>query len=197
MRICATAKASPTAASIRHVDNRTCKRLQSCSKVVDFILRKYPSDRASAEFDAAWLQYKLTAKMTPHQYAESILIKSGKVDNVWDKRTLDNASREELDFLTCRSFSNYWAQNPRSNTEHNTFIADSLLSIENVGGITLKFNQNTTNKESPTAETSGVNHLRVKILNQIPPLQLPFVAHDIDPLQNQCYTFIQWTVVTL
>lgn len=65
--MCSTDISSSVATPVRNAESRYYKRLQSNPEIENYILEKFLTDKAIAEFDAAILQYVQLAKMTPQQ----------------------------------------------------------------------------------------------------------------------------------
>lgn len=138
--MCATGKSSPFAASTRNVDNRSRKLLRSYLEVVNYMLKKFATDKAIAEFDAAILRYIQQANMTPEQHANHLVAISGRVAHIRDILI------ESVDPSICSSLKHHCAQNAQTDITDIVFQAVSLLFIPKGANATATNNQNTCNQ---------------------------------------------------
>lgn len=65
-RMCAEDRTAPLAATVRNNKIRPRKRLRSYPEVAKYLLKKYATDAAIAEYDATILRYMQPASMTPN-----------------------------------------------------------------------------------------------------------------------------------
>lgn len=73
--ICAKNRSTPLVASVRS-EPRSRKLLRCCPEDVNYLLRKYATDQAIAENDAAILRYMQPSSMTPQQFADDLQLLS-------------------------------------------------------------------------------------------------------------------------
>lgn len=69
-RMCAEDRTAPIMASVRKIDSRSRKLIWCCLEVVNNLLKRYATDQAIVEYDAAILRYVQPAHRSPHQYAD-------------------------------------------------------------------------------------------------------------------------------
>lgn len=101
------AKSFSIAALMRNVDNRFCKLLQSYSDVANYLLQKFATDQAIAEFDSAILLYIHPANITLQQYPDDLVTKSWTVANVLDEGPMNDIFTERVDSLSRYSLTQY------------------------------------------------------------------------------------------
>lgn len=89
-RMSAADKSSLFAASVGNADARPRKLLRSNAEVVKYLLKKFATHQAIAEFDVAIMLYMQKATMTPQQYTYVSVAKPWKLVDVYDKRTFNN-----------------------------------------------------------------------------------------------------------
>lgn len=84
-RMCVEDNSTATTALVHNNDVRLRKILRSYPETVNYLLKKFATDEATAEFEAAILRYKKQSNMTPHKYVEGLVAKSCKI--VWDNES--------------------------------------------------------------------------------------------------------------
>lgn len=83
--MCAEDRFAPLAALLRNNQHQSRKLLRSYLEAVNYLLRKYASDKANAEFDGAILRYMQTANMTFQQHADNLIAKSRTFADFYDE----------------------------------------------------------------------------------------------------------------
>lgn len=87
------------------------------------LFKEFATYRAIAEYVAVILCYMKKHKMTPHQYADNLVVIFCKVFNVYDKGTLNSVFFEEVEASIRYSRLHYWAQNPKADLTEVAFLA--------------------------------------------------------------------------
>lgn len=108
--------------------------------MVNRLLRKYATNQAIAENGAAILRYVQLSYVNPQHYANELIVKSCKVAEVFDERTLNDMSIEIVDASIMHSLRKYCRTNPHEILMDIALQAESLLYIlkgsgNNVTGI--------------------------------------------------------------
>lgn len=72
-RMVAKDKFTPITVSVRNYDTRSRKLHCPCPEVANYLLKKFPSDQAIAEADAAIFLYMQPSNTTPQQYPDDLV----------------------------------------------------------------------------------------------------------------------------
>lgn len=72
-----------------------------------YLLKKYDTDEAIAEYDAAILWYMQRTNMNPQQYADDLVSKLCKIADVYNEGILNDAVIKGVDTLIHRSLRLY------------------------------------------------------------------------------------------
>lgn len=96
-RMSAQDRLSSFATSVRNEEPRTQELLRFCLEVVNYLFKKYATDRATAKNDAAILRYAPSPKLSPQQYVDKLIAKSCKVADIYDEGTLNDVLIEGVD----------------------------------------------------------------------------------------------------
>lgn len=99
-------------------------------EILTFLMKKFATDPAMAEFDTAVLRYMQPANMTTQQYADVQLTNTCKVVDMYDESTLKDVFIGGMDLSIRHSLRQSWAQNPQADVAEIEFQAKSLLSIQ-------------------------------------------------------------------
>lgn len=164
-RVCATDKSSSISASVRNVENRFRKLLQSYPDEVTYFLKTFVTDQATAKFYAAILRYMQPAYMKPQQYAHDLVANTCIVADVYDEYTLNVVFTEGVDPSIRHSPRHFWAQNPQADLTDNTFQAESLLFIQKGVTIMSTTNQNTRSQGKTHNRKPWNNHYSANIVS--------------------------------
>lgn len=92
----ATDRSCAIAITVRNIDNQSRKLSETYPEGKNYLLEKFATYHAIAEFDNAMLQYMQFSDLAPLHYAGKLLVKSCKVANVSDGDTLKDVSIEGL-----------------------------------------------------------------------------------------------------
>lgn len=92
-----------------------------------YLLKKYATDQAIAEIDAAIQCYVHLSNMTSQQYGYDVIDESFKVADAYDKSTLNDVFIESLDASIRHSLCSLWPSNAQADLTDIAFEARSLL----------------------------------------------------------------------
>lgn len=111
-------------------DTRSGKSFRSYPEAVKFLLKKYVTDQAIVEYDAAILRYMQSSNVTRQQYPNDLIAKSCEVADVYDEATLKDVFIEGVDASVRRIHRHYWAQDSQADLTDIAFQAESLFYIQ-------------------------------------------------------------------
>lgn len=109
---CATDKSSLIATSVRNLDNRY--RFRSYAEVVNYLLKKFATEQAIPEFDAAIIWYMQPADMSSQQYADNLVAKLCEVADVYDERHVERCVYRRSRFVNLLYSQTSFRSEPRS-----------------------------------------------------------------------------------
>lgn len=96
-RFCAEVSRGPFATLVHNQKQRSKKCLHLHSELVSSLLKKFATDRETAESDALMLRYNQRLSMTPQKCADDNTAKSCRTANVFDGSTVNDVLIESVD----------------------------------------------------------------------------------------------------
>lgn len=110
---------------------------------------QFVTDRAIAELEAALLCFKQPSIMIPQQYVDELDAKSCKVDDVYDKGTINDIFIERFNASIRHSLRHCWKRNSLMDLNDIAFLAKYLLSIQERATSTPFNNRNNSTSGEP------------------------------------------------
>lgn len=96
-RMCAENRLPPFVAFVSNKEMRRGKLLRSYPQIVDYLFKKYKTDKAIVENDVAILLYVQPTNTTPHHYADDSTAKSCNLADMYDESTLNDVLIESIE----------------------------------------------------------------------------------------------------
>lgn len=119
---------------------RSHKQPRSYPEEVNYLLNKFASDQAIAEYVATFLRYVQAAHLTPKQYAKDMIEKSCKAADVCGEDTVNDVSSEGVDQWIRHSIQIHWAIKSQADLAVMAFKKELLLVTEKRSGQQINVN---------------------------------------------------------